>query len=170
MTSSVQDLPQIFHFRELSTTSSALMEQLTIPPKISLQILGVHTASELDEAIDFDLWIDCARGSEIKSGELVTSGSGSSYSWNRSTDSGSFQDVLNNWLSNYLQSDHNNNWWDCLFPHSLQKEINNNILIWIPNQAWRSINSSRYLIMTAPQLLLISSVLHEILPITGLFE
>ncbi|KAK6823702.1 hypothetical protein RU639_006305 [Aspergillus parasiticus] len=44
----------------LKPPKSSLMEQLTSPPKASLQILGTHITNEQAKVIDFDLWIDCS--------------------------------------------------------------------------------------------------------------
>ncbi|KAE8148596.1 hypothetical protein BDV25DRAFT_15962 [Aspergillus avenaceus] len=100
MASPVPDLQQVPTDTE-SSEMFDLPEQLTLPPKPFLQILGTHTLTENDEVeivTDFDIWIDCSGKPVIISGELKINNSPNGHSWHLSrsdfdSDS-SFLDVL----------------------------------------------------------------------------
>ncbi|KAE8312310.1 hypothetical protein BDV41DRAFT_539207 [Aspergillus transmontanensis] len=97
----------------LKPPKSSLMEQLTSPPKASLQILGTHITNEQAKVIDFDLWIDCSAVVGIRSGKFLTNGESDCRSWNYSCnqDSGNFEAILDGWLNNWLGDSRDGGSW-----------------------------------------------------------
>lgn len=91
----------------LHTSQASLAEQLAVPPETSLQIRGVHTTSSQVELVDFDLWINCSKGAEIRSGQFLTRSEQDYRSWSQdaSQDSRSFQTILHGWLNDWLGND-----------------------------------------------------------------
>ncbi|KAB8218062.1 hypothetical protein BDV33DRAFT_193000 [Aspergillus novoparasiticus] len=97
----------------LKSPKSSLMEQLTSPPKASLQILGTHITNEQAKVIDFDLWIDCSAVVGIRSGKFLTNSESDCRSWNYSPnqDNGNFEAILDGWLNNWLGDSRDGGSW-----------------------------------------------------------
>ncbi|GKZ30968.1 hypothetical protein AbraIFM66950_010793 [Aspergillus brasiliensis] len=82
----------------------SLADHLSSPPKASLQILGTHVANKENNVIDFNLWVDCSKASEIRSARILTDGGEDCRSWSYSSDhdTGAPQAILPAWLDDWL--------------------------------------------------------------------
>ena len=85
----------------------SLTEQLSVPPKASLQILGTHNVNEDNNIIDFDIWVDCSKTVGIRSAKFLTEDDVESRCWSYSAecDNGDPKDILGGWLDDWLNHD-----------------------------------------------------------------
>lgn len=88
--------------------SISLTQQLSSPPKASLQILGTHSVNQDNNFIDFDIWVDCTKIYGIESAKFLTDREVESRSWSYSADhdNGDPKVILGGWLDDWL--DYNN--------------------------------------------------------------
>ncbi|EHA22580.1 hypothetical protein CBS115989_7862 [Aspergillus niger] len=84
--------------------SISLTQQLSSPPKASLQILGTHSVNQDNNFIDFDIWVDCTKIYGIESAKFLTDREVESRSWSYSADhdNGDPKVILGGWLDDWL--------------------------------------------------------------------
>ncbi|PYH70170.1 uncharacterized protein BO88DRAFT_452437 [Aspergillus vadensis CBS 113365] len=85
----------------------SLTEQLSVPPKASLQILGTHNVNKDNNIIDFDIWVHCPNAIGIRSAKFLTENDVESRCWSYSDDrdNGDPKDILGGWLDDWLDHD-----------------------------------------------------------------
>lgn len=84
--------------------SISLTQQLSSPPKASLQILGTHSVNQDNNFIDFDIWVDCTKISGIESAKFLTDREAEPRSWSYSADHDNDDPkvILAGWLDDWL--------------------------------------------------------------------
>lgn len=94
-----------------------MADLLASPPRTSMQIRGTHKTSKVIDVVDFDLWIDCARVAEIKSGQFLTCNPRDYRHWELSTDEHNrgFQAISEDWLDEWLRNSGDNCRYGFLF-------------------------------------------------------
>ncbi|KAL7654176.1 hypothetical protein ACMYSQ_008841 [Aspergillus niger] len=101
--------------------SISLTQQLSSPPKASLQILGTHSVNQDNNFIDFDIWVDCTKISGIESARFLTNREVESRSWSYSADrdNGDPKVILGGWFDDWLNhnSTDDRSWTLCKSSH-----------------------------------------------------
>ncbi|GLA35924.1 hypothetical protein AnigIFM63309_001307 [Aspergillus niger] len=101
--------------------SISLTQQLSSPPKASLQILGTHSVNQDNNFIDFDIWVDCTKKSGIASAKFLTDREAEPRSWSYSADHDNDDPkvILAGWLDDWLNhiSTDDRSWTLCKSGH-----------------------------------------------------
>ncbi|RAH59481.1 hypothetical protein BO85DRAFT_393003 [Aspergillus piperis CBS 112811] len=88
-------------------TILSLTEQLSVPPKASLQILGTHNVNKDNNIMDFDIWVDCPKAVGIRSAKFLTENDVEPRCWSypADCDDSDPDDILGGWLDDLLNHD-----------------------------------------------------------------